>query len=133
MTVKIVSGTKFEGLNFGTASGSGSGYVVGSTPACDLLLVGGDKSPTAQLFGLKYFHHSAGHKSEGDRPADAFYRMTMLVSDGCWRQKLWKPGGHDLVEVILNQPGDFIAWAPGVLHSWQADVASTMLTLSFKK
>lgn len=130
MAVQIVIGGQFDGVACGTASGGGNGYVVGSTPVCDLLHV--DKDRPATLVGLKYFHHHAGHSLD-DRPADKDYRITMLVSPGRWRQKIWRENSGQSIEVILQAPGDFIAWAPGHLHSWCAESDSTMLTLTFRR
>jgi hypothetical protein len=129
MAVEVVSGEKFSGVDFGTAPGTG--YVIGSTPICELLRVDEGKHPAA-LLGMKYYHHPAGDLQGAVRPADLNHRMTMLVSQGRWRQKVWSERGES-VEVLLNEPGDFIAWAPGLMHSWFPELASTMLTVNFKR
>jgi len=35
-------------------------------------------------------------------------------------------------EFVLKHEGDFIAWEPGNLHTWEAVGDTTMLTISFR-
>jgi hypothetical protein len=129
MAVVVVLGERFAGADFGTAPGRG--YVIGTTPISELLRVD-EAEHAAALIGVKYYHHPADDPRGANRPPDPFVRMTMLVSRGRWRQKLWSVKSGDSVEVVLQEPGDFIAWGPDLWHSWYPELASTMLTVSYR-
>lgn len=130
MTVAVVSGERFAGVDYGTAPGTG--YAIGTTPISELLRVD-EAEHAAAMIGTKYYHHPVGDLGGSNRPPDALVRMTMLVSNGRWRQKVWSEDTGQSVEVLLQEPGDFIAWVPGLWHSWYPELASTMLTVSFKR
>lgn len=125
----VISGEKFAGVDFGSAPGSG--YVIGTTPISELLRVD-EGSHAAAIIGMKYYHHPTGDPGGNERPPDLFCRMTMLVSQGRWRQRVWSKDGQS-VEVLLHKPGDFITWVPGLWHCWFPEADSTMLTVSFKR
>jgi hypothetical protein len=129
MGIAILSGEKFDGVDFGSACGSG--YVIGTTPISELLRVD-EAEHAAVIIGMKYYHHPAGDPRGATRPPDSYTRMTMLVSQGRWRQSVWSESGNS-VEVLLHRPGDFIAWIPGLWHSWFPEADSTMLTISLKR
>ena len=136
MSVKVMSGARFEGVDFGTASGTGHGYVVGTTPVVPMLHVvpqGSLNTNPAELIGMKYSHHdrkaTAGFRAPCDRDC---VRITMLVAGGPWRQKLWIDQQH-WVDVRLSEPGDFVSWTTGVAHWWKcAGNRATMLTLTYR-
>src|SRR5262245_7535228 len=94
-SVRSEKGQLFDGVIAlkapGKASGRGAGYVIGTTPLHPLLRVGREQGATAELVGLKYYEHPSADKREGDPApsADDEYRLTMLVSEGAWRQRLW--------------------------------------------
>jgi hypothetical protein len=128
MAVCIVAGKEIDGVIFDTATGrEHNGYVAGSTPIHPMLLV--DQQNPATLVGVKYSHHEAD-VGGGDREPDGYVRMTMLVQGGPWRQRLWRQNPEESVEVLLLEPGDLIAWEPGLYHSWTPLGSSTMLTVS---
>lgn len=129
MGVAVLSGQRFPGVDFGSAPGAG--YIIGTTPITPLLLVD-EWERAARLVGVKYYHHPAGDPGGADRRPDPYVRLTMLVSYGRWRQKVWSDAGQ-AVEVLLHQPGDFIAWEPGLWHSWFPEADSTMLTVSISR
>jgi hypothetical protein len=130
MAVVVLSGDKFEGVDFGTAPGTA--YVIGTTPVSELLRVDeGDHA--ASLVGVKYYHHPADDSGGANRTPDGFVRATILVSPGRWRQRVWSAETGQSVEVVLQAPGDFIAWTPGLWHSWFPEKASTMLTISLRR
>src|SRR5947209_2087251 len=131
MAVEVVGGARFQGVEFGTAPGTDPGYVMGYTPLCDFLFVHEVTCP-ATLIGVKYYHHPAGDDRGRDRPADEMCALTMLVSEGRWRQRVWDEGTGESVEVILQGPGDYIAWRPGLKHCWYPEQASSMLTVRWK-
>lgn len=130
MAVAIVSGSKFSGVDFGTAPGNS--YVIGAAPICEILRVDEDDH-AASLIGVKYYHHQQGDPAGSNRPPDALVRMTMLVSQGLWRQRVWSTETGQSVEVLLQEPGDFIAWVPGLWHSWYPEKGSTMLTVNCRR
>jgi hypothetical protein len=136
MAVEVLSGDRFDGVDFGTARGKG--YIIGTSPVSELLLVDleSKKGPLAEMYGVKYFHHNQGDMSDEARMPDPnarLTRMTMLVSQGRWRQRVWLREKNRSIELLLKEPGDFIAWGPDLWHSWYAESASTMLTVSFQK
>ena len=130
MAVAVVSGEKFDGVDFGTAPGTG--YIIGTTPISELLRVDEAEHAVAMI-GAKYFHHPAGDPGGSDRKPDSQVRVTMLVNQGRWRQRVWSAETGKSVEVFLQEPGDFIAWIPGLWHSWYPELASTMLTVGYKR
>jgi hypothetical protein len=134
MAVKVLTGERFDGVAFGTAPGTDPGYVIGFTPLVDepLLRVHETDCP-ASLVGVKYYHHPVGDSRGADRPANELFALTMLVSDGSWRQRVWSEESGESVEVLLAAPGDFIAWRPGLKHSWYPVQASTMLTVRWRR
>ena len=134
MAVVVLAGERFDGVAFGTALGTDPGYIIGFTPLADepLLRVHEDDCP-ASLIGVKYYHHPTGDSRGTDRPADELFALTMLVSEGGWRQRVWSEASGKSVEVSLTAPGDFIAWRPGLKHSWYPVQASTMLTVRWRR
>jgi len=146
MAPRVLFGNKFPGVEYGTAPGDGyivgfrpgDGYIIGfrktaeRAPLGIQMLLVEDPDYSACLRGVKYAHHARGDSSPGPRgPSDEERSLTMLVSNGCWRQRLWSEKG-DYLELMLWKPGDFIAWEPGIRHSWVAEEASTMLSIRWK-
>ena len=120
-------------VSFGSASGRPPQpkYVIGFTAAdCKLCLAW----PTfpAYLVGIKYSKHYLSDPPVGERPADAYVRMTMLVEGGHWYQKSWLIGGGSL-ELELQDTGDYVCWEPGVVHEWRPLGEARMLTVTFKR
>ena len=76
MAVVVVSGEKFPGVDFGSAPGTG--YIIGTTPVCELLRVD-EADFAATLVGVKYYHHSSGDPNGSNRPPVDLLRMTMLM------------------------------------------------------
>jgi hypothetical protein len=134
MAVLVVSGKKFEGVEYGTVPGDG--YIIGTTPVNNLPMLFVDETEEnkrASLYGLKYYHHAKGDTAGAERPPDKqHHSFTMLVSEGKWKQKVWSESGES-IEVVLWRPGDFIAWIPGLWHSWFPEETSTMLTIKWTK
>src|SRR4051812_21001586 len=127
MSVLVIDGAKFEGVDFGTAPANG--YIIGMTPVSPLLRVNANEY-RADLDGVKYFQHTAGDPRGENRAPDDLVRMTMLVGKGRWRQRVHSPKTSESVTVILQDHGDFIAWTPGLAHSWHPELDSTMLTVN---
>jgi len=133
MSVLVIDGSKFDGVEFGNAPGTDPGYVIGSTPLFELLRVD-DKCHRADLYGLKYYHHVSGdQKRKRTKANKKYHALTMLVSSGLWYQRVWDRDTRKSVAVLLREPGDFIAWKRGLEHSWHAIHASTMLTVRWRK
>jgi hypothetical protein len=129
MAVDVLCGKRFDGVAYGTAPGTG--FIVGYTPLDrePLLLVDQIEKP-GSIYCVKYYHHET-HDSRDDRPAESMIALTMLVSQGRWRQKVWSETTPDFIEVLLKEPGDFIVWGPHLKHSWHAVQKSTMLTVKW--
>jgi hypothetical protein len=104
MGVVVLAGERFEEVDFGSASGSG--YVIGTTPISELLRVD-EAEHAAAIIGMKSYHHPADDPGGAERPPDSYVRMTMLVSQGQWRQRVWSELGQS-VEVMLQKPGDLL-------------------------
>ncbi len=132
MSVVEVAGTRFSGVEIGTASGAGNGYVIGTTPVVEMLRVD-NSANRVYLVGVKYSHHRRDEPSRGEREPDEYVRITMLVDGGPWRQCLWKRDTPHMIEVTLNEPGDFVAWEPGVWHQWWPQGPASMVTISFQR
>lgn len=133
LMVTIVDGSEFPGVHAGRAPGTGNGYVVGFTPVCELLRVD-DEGCRAALVGLKYSHHSVTNTLVGPRPPTEDVKVTMLVGGGPWRQRVWREGTHEVVEYVLTELGDYVAWTQGLWHEWwPCAEATTMVTLSFRR
>ena len=132
MAAVVLSGERFSGVCYGTAPGTDPGHVIGFTPLnSEPLLRVHETDHPALLYCAKYYHHEAGDPRGGDRPAENRFALTMLISQGCWRQRVWGDSPARSVEVLLAEPGDFIAWGPGLRHSWYPVQASTMLTIKW--
>ena len=129
MAATIISDAEFPGVTVGTAQGTVMGDVVRSTPIHPMLLV--NSQNPASLIGMKYSHHRSTDSLVGPRPPDSFVRIAMLVAGGPWRQRIWNQRSR--VELRLKNPGDFVAWEPGVWHEWTPEGDATMLTLSFQR
>jgi hypothetical protein len=133
MAVSVISGTSVDGVEYGTAPGTGHGYVVGNTPALEMLRVDADEHP-ARLVGIKYSHHFPTDLPKGPRPVEKEQvRITMLVSGGPWQQTCWRSSGGSRITLLLQKPGDFIAWGPGIVHEWMPLGNASMLTIGFVK
>jgi hypothetical protein len=134
VTATIVAGYELEGVQAGTASGQCTGYVVGYGGPEGILKVQGPNR-RAELLGLKYSHHTAADSSKGERERDKrgaeVIRITMLVSEGPWRQRVWVVANPlRFVEYLLTGPGDYVAWHDGLAHQWWPGDA-TMVTLTY--
>ncbi len=134
MAILVLTGERFSGVSYETSPGTAPGHVVGYTPLDgEPLLNVHEIDQPALLYCVKYYHHEAGDPRGGDRPAEDRIALTMLVSQGCWRQRVWSELSGQSIEVLLAEPGDFIVWGPGLRHSWYPVQASTMLTVKWKR
>lgn len=133
MAVVVLSGERFDGVAYGTAPGTGSGYVVGYLPhEGEPRLRVHDAERPALLYGVKYYHRKAGGKRTDDKPEDGRFAVTMLICPGRWRQRVWSVPLARSIEVLRTEPGDYIVWDPGLEHDWSAVQDSTMLTVKWK-
>jgi hypothetical protein len=133
VSVVILSGKPLNGVVYGTAAGTGDGYLMGPAALAEMLKVG-NAGHQAVLLGVKYYHHQGGESrrfvpDESDRD----YAVTILVDQGRWRQRLWSDLSGESMEVLLTAPGDYIAWpGAGLKHFWSAVEKSTMLTIRWR-
>ena len=133
MAVFVLSGKLFDGVIHGTASGGGHGHVVCQEGIHELLTVN-KRGFKAELIGFKYYHHNQGERRPEDRDEDADYALTMLVSRGRWQQKDWSEASKQSINVLLTEPGDYIAWSSkDKNYAWQAVKKSTVLTLRWRR
>lgn len=129
---KRVAGKPFPGVEAGTASGIGKAvHLVGFSPRRSSLRYVDERESPATLIGLKYSHHKPTDRSLGARDITPDRRLTVLISGGPWRQRVWREGAKDDVEYVLTKPGDYIAWDGGLRHQWWPGDA-TMVTLTFR-
>jgi|GEM_PF-2813278 len=127
MAITVVEGKLFNGVEVANAEDAKGGYFVGFSATVNFLCV--DETHPASLVGVKYSTHEV-NDTAGPRPPDGHVRVTMLVSGGPWRQRMWSEDTLASVELLLNSPGDFIAWTPGLLHQWWAQGPATMVTVT---
>ena len=132
MPVTVTAGAKFGGVEFGTASGTGNGYVIGTTHIVELLRVD-SQANRAHLIGFKYSHHELSDPPRGPRPPDQYVRITMLVAGASWHQRFWLADRRETVSLLLSESGDFVAWEPNIWHEWQPKGPATMVMISFRR
>jgi hypothetical protein len=131
LAIVVVSGQQVEGVEYGTAHGAAQPYIVGCTPVVEMLRVDNDRNKS-RLVGVKYSHHRLSDPLKGPRGVEMEQiRVTMLVSGGPWQQRCWRECQSDGITLQLQEPGDFIAWGPGVNHEWKPLGDATMITVGF--
>jgi hypothetical protein len=71
---------------------------------------------------VKWGVHRAGECRQSLAPGDTSTSLSILVRG---RFLLMFPDG----EVILEAPGDYALWLPGVAHTWMAEEESVVVTV----
>ncbi len=140
MTVEIIEGEKLRGVEFDSAASEvdSGGYVIGSKILSNLaersLLFVDDDRHQSKLIGMKcYLHKRRDTKGPREPAATDEIALTMLVSRGEWKQRIWNDKTGKSLTVLLKQPGDYIAWQSGLWHEWWAVKKSMMLTVRWKR
>lgn len=93
-------------------------------------LVGHFKSPAdirhSNETEVKWSTHPQGDARPEWNPGEHERTVLILVS-GRWRLDL-RAGAH-VDTVVMERPGDYVVWGPGVDHTWEALDDSTMVTV----
>jgi len=92
--------------------------------------------PDDQLAGgvcIKWFQHLAGDPNGKNKPISAGRSISILTStDSELLLRFWRPGDDDRLTVRLTEPGDFAAWADGLVHEWEVPKDSTVITIRWR-
>lgn len=85
--------------------------------------MGGDEHPLhSSEVELKWGEHRRGERRAGVAPGADVTALTLLLR-GRFALEL------DDREYVLERPGDFVIWAPGVAHSWRVEEDCLVLTV----
>jgi hypothetical protein len=81
---------------------------------------------------LKWFaHHPDDPPEWGEtKPLSTGCTLTRLAGEGAFELCLSR--GGEALRVLLEEPGDFVIWGPGLSHSWQVRRPSLMVTLRWR-
>jgi hypothetical protein len=71
---------------------------------------------------VKWGIHPAGQGRSDRYTGETRTSMLILVS-GRFRQEL------SVRTVVLEHPGDYVVWGPGIDHTWQAEADSVVITI----
>jgi len=113
----------------------GTGWLIGFSewtrlPGSDLLHVPADQPVTGLCF--KWYDHPEGHAS-GDKPVSVGRTFSLLATAGSvFRYEISTDPGYASEAtrtVVLQRPGDYIVWGPGIYHRWTCERRSTILTV----
>jgi len=113
----------------------GTGWIIGFSdwtrlPGSDLLHVPAGEPVTGLC--VKWYDHPEGHAS-GDKPVSEGRTFSMLVTPGSrFRYDISDEPTYAPQRtrtLVLERPGDYIAWGEGVYHRWFCDRRSTILTV----
>jgi len=105
-------------------------------PASSLrFLCHGGHPQGAQLvenLALKWFLHDPGDPvAWGEaKPISNGHTLSILAGPGAFELRFWR-GGEEL-GLLLEAPGDFALWGPGLAHSWRPLESSMVMTLRWQ-
>ena len=135
-------GVELEGLEIGNAwalrspDAPHTNWVVGDHPAIpsDSLRFlrhwgHADGPQGVEDLALKWFAHSPADPPEWGqgKPISTGRTLSLLAGEGafelCFRR------GEEACWVLMEEPGDFALWGPGLQHSWQVLKPSLVVTL----
>lgn len=71
---------------------------------------------------IKWFMHQAGETRTNVVEAERRTTVSILIG-GRFRIEL------SAAVVLLEHPGDYVVWGPGVGHTWRAETDSTVVTV----
>ena len=135
-------GAQLEGLETGNAwslrspAAPHTNWVVGDHPAIPLdslrfLRHGGNPAGAQAVedLALKWFAHSPADPPEWGqgKPISTGRTLSLLAGRGAF--ELWFGRGEEEARLILEEPGDFALWGPGLAHSWRVREPSLVVTL----
>lgn len=138
-------GADLRGLEAGNAwalrdpRGLHTNWLVGDHPAIPadslrfLRHLGHPAGPEAAAnLAVKWFVHDPADPPEWGqaKPLSTGRTLSLLAGPGafelCFRR------GEDEVVVVLEEPGDFALWGPGLAHSWRVLAPSVVLTVRWE-
>jgi hypothetical protein len=138
-------GAELEGLEAGNAwalrdpLAPHTNWLVGDHPAIPadslrfLRHLGHPDGPEAAAnLAVKWFVHDPADPPEwGERkPPSVGRTLSLLAAPGAFELRFRR--GEDEAEVVLEEPGDFALWGPGLAHSWRVLAPSVVLTVRWE-
>jgi hypothetical protein len=81
---------------------------------------------------LKWFAHAPTDPREwGEgKPISTGRTLSLLAGEGAF--ELWFRHGERDARVLLEEPGDYALWGPGIAHSWRVRKPSLVVTLRWE-
>jgi hypothetical protein len=150
-------GAELEGLEAGNAwalrdpRAPHTNWLVGDHPAIPaeslrfLRHLGHPAGPdTTANLAVKWFVHDPADPPEWGqaKPPSVGRTLSLLAAPGAFELRFRRPGGEtqaggeskagEEVEVVLEEPGDFALWGPGLAHSWRVLAPSVVLTVRWE-
>ncbi|MEB3318914.1 MAG: hypothetical protein VKO39_12350 [Cyanobacteriota bacterium] len=138
-------GAELEGLEIGNAwslrspEAPHTNWLVGDHPAIPsaslrFLRHGSHPAGAQDVAGLalKWFAHSPADPTEWGqgKPISTGRTLSLLAGEGAF--ELWFGQGEKEMRVLLEQPGDFALWGPGLAHQWRVIQPSLVVTLRWE-
>lgn len=138
-------GTNLNGVEYGNAwalrlkETPHTNWIVGDHPGipsdCLRFLRHASSSQVGQLaegLSLKWFAHDPDDPSAWgeSKPISHGRTLSLLASAGAFELCL-RRGGEELV-LLLEAPGDFAVWGPGIAHGWRVLKPSLVMTLRWE-
>ena len=113
----------------------GTGWIIGFSDWTRLahpeLLHVAQHEPVTGLC-VKWYDHPEGHAS-GDKPVSDGRTFSVLVTAGSvFRYEISDDPGYPAGAtrtVVLQRPGDYIAWGAGIFHRWFCERRATIMTV----
>lgn len=138
-------GATLKGVEWGNAWAEHSpeiphtNWIVGDHPAIPsdslrFLRHGGpsDQGERLEKLALKWFAHHPGDPPAwgAAKPMSCGRTFSLLAGIGAFELTFWR--GEEQFIVLLESPGDFAVWGPGIAHSWRVLKPSLMMTLRWE-
>jgi hypothetical protein len=81
---------------------------------------------------LKWFaHHPDDPPEWGEiKPLSTGRTLSLLAGEGAFELCFSREG--EALRVVLEEPGDFVIWGPGLSHSWRTLQPSLVVTLRWR-
>ena len=130
----IVTGNAYE------ADTRGTGWFLGFSDwtrlaRSDLLHVPRDQ-PLSGLC-LKWWDHPGGDESGNGKPVSEGRSLSLLVSaPSRFCVEFCESAAYPAAavrQVVLQRPGDFVAWGAGLFHRWRCEQRATIMTLRWNE
>ena len=112
-----------------------SNWIVGSSPAIavdslrHMSQLSGHNTSQAEQLCVKWFQHHPDDPPEWglDKPISSGRTLSVLTAPGRFSYRFGQAGRA--LQVVLEQPGEFVIWGEGVDHSWAVLEPSTIVTV----